>query len=483
VTQAAAEGFCVIVPALGRADRLPHTLESLLAQSYEHWNCWVLDDGSADGTYDVVRDFERRDPRVHGLRLEQVAGNVAVNEIGMDIAVTQACWWTRLGSDDRLEPEKLARDAAALRHYEAVFGPYAVVDDKGEISERRCQPLSRETARRTLRTPGGSLAGSANVAVRTSVLRAVKHRFGSYVDPRLQHMADIHFDFRVSTVTDWVWRGAIEGQLVMDPGEEVCQAHGSGDGVDHGVIRGGSRVRGDLMRPDRELAYGLVAAELQHQIWPRKSPSTGRRALGEVEARRLIGELLWEKATCNWNVAEHGDRLGQMWELGGALVDVPGEVVELGVARGGTTRLLSAMFPEKSVYAIDGFQGLVDADPSVDALPATTFTEIDAEATKAVLRACPNVVLYEGIFPEVVDDRLRGERFALVHLDTDTYRSIRCGLEFFLPRMSPGGRIFVDDYGWYRAPGVQKATREVLEKWPTVRLRRTTPVQAVIEIP
>jgi glycosyltransferase involved in cell wall biosynthesis len=54
----------VIIPVYNRADLIPETLESVIAQTYQNWECIVVDDGSTDNTREVVRGFCERDPRI-----------------------------------------------------------------------------------------------------------------------------------------------------------------------------------------------------------------------------------------------------------------------------------------------------------------------------------------------------------------------------------------------------------------------------------
>jgi rSAM/selenodomain-associated transferase 2 len=59
-------GISVVIPALNEEKALPATLRSLLTQ--EGWReAWVVDGGSTDATLEIIREFESRDPRVHGL--------------------------------------------------------------------------------------------------------------------------------------------------------------------------------------------------------------------------------------------------------------------------------------------------------------------------------------------------------------------------------------------------------------------------------
>ncbi|MFN4198862.1 MAG: glycosyltransferase family 2 protein [Flavobacterium sp.] len=53
----------IIIPTFNRAHLIGETLDSVLAQTYPHWECLVIDDGSADGTADVVQDYVKSDSR------------------------------------------------------------------------------------------------------------------------------------------------------------------------------------------------------------------------------------------------------------------------------------------------------------------------------------------------------------------------------------------------------------------------------------
>jgi hypothetical protein len=62
-----------------------------------------------------------------------------------------------------------------------------------------------------------------------------------------------------------------------------------------------------------------------------------------------------------------------------------------------------------------------------------------------LLAAYPAVHLHPGVFPASAAG-LDRERFSFVHLDLDLARSTRDALEFFHPRMVPGGILLGDDY-------------------------------------
>lgn len=53
----------IIVPCFNQAHFLPETLDSLLNQTYQNWECIIVDDGSTDDTKKIAEEYEKRDDR------------------------------------------------------------------------------------------------------------------------------------------------------------------------------------------------------------------------------------------------------------------------------------------------------------------------------------------------------------------------------------------------------------------------------------
>lgn len=213
-----AETFTVILPTFNRARTIPKALDSLLAQKYDKWVCVVLDDGSSDDTAAVMQRYQDLDPRIFYARYRYNCGGVAMNEIGMSLACEMSEWWTRLGSDDFFGPDKLALDAEALKKHGACWGCYVVQrhDQNGTRLEEMCCPCVPSAKAKSQLLSGGFIASWANCAVRTSVLREVHKRFGHFVDGRLRNMEDFLANAYIATVTDWRWRGIVNGVYCDD---------------------------------------------------------------------------------------------------------------------------------------------------------------------------------------------------------------------------------------------------------------------------
>jgi hypothetical protein len=65
---------------------------------------------------------------------------------------------------------------------------------------------------------------------------------------------------------------------------------------------------------------------------------------------------------------------------------------------------------------------------------------------RALLSPYPQVHFHPGLFPGSAE-AVTGRRFSFVHLDLDLAEGTASALEFFYPRLLPGGIVIGDDYG------------------------------------
>jgi len=54
----------IVVPVYNNADYLPECMESILAQTYENWDCTIVNNCSTDGSGDVAHRYAAKDPRI-----------------------------------------------------------------------------------------------------------------------------------------------------------------------------------------------------------------------------------------------------------------------------------------------------------------------------------------------------------------------------------------------------------------------------------
>jgi O-methyltransferase len=140
-----------------------------------------------------------------------------------------------------------------------------------------------------------------------------------------------------------------------------------------------------------------------------------------------------------------------------------GDVAELGVYKGKFAKYLNQYFPERNLYLFDTFEGFDERDLNIEKKEVNSSggQDFSNTSTEAVLREMPypeNCILKKGFFPESAKD-VDGS-FVLVSLDTDLYEPIYRGLQFFYPKLSRGGYIFVHDFNNDYYKGARKAVEQ-----------------------
>jgi O-methyltransferase len=114
------------------------------------------------------------------------------------------------------------------------------------------------------------------------------------------------------------------------------------------------------------------------------------------------------------------------------------------VWRGETSAFLHRVAPERTLYLFDTFTGFDARDLPPGATDAR-FRDTSEAAVRRRVGPSENVVLRPGYVPDTLAG-LEDEVFAFVLLDLDLLDPTVAALEFFYPRLSPGGYLVMHDY-------------------------------------
>jgi hypothetical protein len=136
--------------------------------------------------------------------------------------------------------------------------------------------------------------------------------------------------------------------------------------------------------------------------------------------------------------------------------DIPGDVLEAGVWRGGACIFMKAILNEyrsdKKVFVCDSFEGLPAPEVIQDAgSQLHTFTALAVPQSEVVKNfekyglLDNNVVFIKGWFKDTLP-KLKGHTFSLIRLDGDMYKSTIDQLENLYDGVSVGGFIIIDDW-------------------------------------
>ena len=147
-----------------------------------------------------------------------------------------------------------------------------------------------------------------------------------------------------------------------------------------------------------------------------------------------------------------------------------GIFVEVGVYKGGSAEIIAKNKNEdKPLYLFDTFEGMPEVDTAFDNHHRKNdFNDTSYEAICAGVASYKNVFVYKGVFPDVHVDLIKDQKFALVHIDVDIYKSHVDCLNFFYPRMVDNGIIVLDDYERPTCKGATIAIDEFLKDKPEV---------------
>lgn len=112
----------LVVPAYNEEESLPALYDRIVEALGNElaWELVLVDDGSRDRTAAVMRELERKDPRVRGFSLVQNSGQTAATSIGLQRAVAPLI--ATLDADLQNDPIDLPTLMGVLGDHDAVVG-------------------------------------------------------------------------------------------------------------------------------------------------------------------------------------------------------------------------------------------------------------------------------------------------------------------------------------------------------------------------
>jgi glycosyltransferase involved in cell wall biosynthesis len=129
----------IAMPVRNGLRTLALAVQSILDQTYPHWELWIMDDGSTDGTPDLARSFG--DPRIQ-VRADGCGRGISarLNQV-LDLA--HGSLYARMDADDVAYPQRLAQQVAYLAVHPTVdlVGAWVVVfNEAGRAVGKRTGP-------------------------------------------------------------------------------------------------------------------------------------------------------------------------------------------------------------------------------------------------------------------------------------------------------------------------------------------------------
>ncbi len=175
----------VIIPAYNASAFIEKAIDSVLAQSYPHFECLVINDGSTDNTPTVVEQYQ--DPRIR--LISQVNGGLS-NARNTGIQASKGEYLAFLDADDYWVADKLEKQAGLMQaHKEIGFcsSQTRVETPEGDFLNDWPCPEIIDSTLETIFTHNAAITGSGSGVM---VRKQLQEQAG-FFDESLKSLEDI----------------------------------------------------------------------------------------------------------------------------------------------------------------------------------------------------------------------------------------------------------------------------------------------------
>jgi O-methyltransferase len=201
-----------------------------------------------------------------------------------------------------------------------------------------------------------------------------------------------------------------------------------------------------------DIPHGVVVPQASYSPW--RTDNHFRQAYKAAEACTLVDRY----------------RAYELWQLVGQLRHLAGDVLEVGVWRGGTALVLGKAMQhfgaQGKLFLADTFSGVVKAGERDTAYKGGEHADASVNGVTGLLgeQGIANYELLKGGFPDETAASLESTHLKLCHIDVDVYQSAREVFDWTWPRLVPGGVVVFDDYGFRDCEGVTRLVNELAER-------------------
>ena len=281
----------VIVPVHNAAEYVEASLRSVLEQTWVDFELIVIDDGSSDGSADVIRRVIGGDPRCHFRGRANVGMARTLNEM-LEMATGELI--ARLDADDQALPDRLEKQVRFMdEHPECVLvgGGVINVDSDGDPLCTELYPSSHEEIEARMLSGGGGIIHPTVMMRRDPLVSLGGYASDCPVVEDQELWLRLALKGRLANLREPLIRYRVHGGNMSFTGAEAAGRRLAE------VLRRAHRDR-DLEAPPVGSWVGVKIVDEwdRRRQWAWSAIASGNQATARKHAWRLLGQRFWAKA-------------------------------------------------------------------------------------------------------------------------------------------------------------------------------------------
>ncbi len=139
------------MPVYNAGNFLTESIESILKQTYDNFEFIIVDDGSTDNSWQIIRDYARKDSRIKTFKNKKNSGVSSTSNFA--ISKTKGRFIARMDADDVSFPNRFQKQLNYLQKNKdtiAVGGQCVVIDEENQIIGEKIFPLNNKKLRQMI---------------------------------------------------------------------------------------------------------------------------------------------------------------------------------------------------------------------------------------------------------------------------------------------------------------------------------------------
>lgn len=139
----------VVVPLYNSEEYIDRCVKSIIEQSYTNWELFLIDDGSKDNSYEIIKNFEKNDSRIVALHQENMGAGLARNK---GLKLVTGDYVVFIDSDDYIEKDYFSLLVELAEYNDVVFiDDEQVREDGSKIKSEYMSVYGRYSKEKLLR--------------------------------------------------------------------------------------------------------------------------------------------------------------------------------------------------------------------------------------------------------------------------------------------------------------------------------------------